>query len=567
MENTLMADNQISRRHFFFGTLLAGVIPTGGFGTVPSLKLLGYQSPNEKLNIAGIGAGGQPFGDLRQCETENIVALADVDSVRGEPGFQRYEKAAKYKDFRQMLDKEGKNIDAVVIGTPDHMHTFAALYCMQRGKGVYVEKPLTRIATEARLLTEAARKYKVASQMGNQGYSHEATRVACEILWSGEIGDVSEVHAWMGRPSWPQGMTKIPPPTPVPATLDWDLWLGTAAFRPFTAGDQEYQDFVAARSAAGRAAAGMAARGGAPAGAPGAPATGAAGGAGARAGRAGGGMGGGESYGFYMPFNWRGFYDFGSSLIGDWGIHILGPANWGLFLSPEYLVSVECVQKDDLPPFTFPNFFTIKFEFRARKGMPPVTVYWHQHPSGDAYTPPGMTVEEARKIPNTGPQVGPARAAGSGARAGAGARAAAGAPGAPGQAGAAGQAQAARAAQTSGYNCIFAGSKGYMGTSGRGEGVGLLPGSRWADYTLPPQFLTRSPGHQRDWIRACKGGSPACSEFAIAGPYTEWLVLGSAAVRSEGRLLYDAKTGLFTNNNRANQFLRLDYRKGWEVKV
>jgi len=106
-----------------------------------------------------------------------------------------------------------------------------------------------------------------------------------------------------------------------------------------------------------------------------------------------------------------------------------------------------------------------------------------------------------------------------------------------------------------------------MGTSGRGEGVGLLPGSRWADYTLPPQLLTRSPGHLRDWIRACKGGAPACSEFAIAGPYTEWLVLGSAAVRAEGKLLYDAKTGQFTNNARANQYLRLDYRKGWEVKV
>ena len=557
-----MADNRISRRHFFFGTLLAGAIPTGGYGTVPSLKLLGYQSPNEKLNVAGIGAGGQPFGDLRQCETENIVALADVDSVRGEPGFQRYDKASRYKDFRQMLDKEGKAIDAVVIGTPDHMHTFAALWCMERGKGVYVEKPLTRIASEARLLTEAARKYKVATQMGNQGYSHEATRVACEIMWAGEIGDVTEVHAWMGRPSWPQGMTKTPPPTPVPATLDWDLWLGTAASRPFTAGDQEYQDFVKARSAAGRAAAGMGAPGAARAEAAGAPPAGAAG---AQAGRAVGGMGGGDSYGYYMPFNWRGFYDFGSSLIGDWGIHILGPANWGLFLSPEYLVSVECVQKDDLPPTTFPNLFTIKFEFRARRSMPPVTVYWHQHPSGDAYMPPGMTAEEARKIPNTGPQVGPARAAGPGARAGAGAagapgaRAAGGAPGAPGQAG--------RAPQGSGYNCIFIGSKGYMGTSGRGEGVGLLPGSRWADYTLPPQLLTRSPGHLRDWIRACKGGAPACSEFAIAGPYTEWLVLGSAAVRAEGKLLYDAKTGQFTNNARANQYLRLDYRKGWEVKV
>ena len=560
-----MAGNGISRRHFFFGTLLAGVIPAGGFGTFPSLKLLGYQSPNEKLNIAGIGAGGQAFSDLRQCETENIVALADVDWLRGEPGFQRWDKAAKYKDFRQMLDKEGKRIDAVLIGIPDHMHTAAALYCMERGKGVYVEKPLTRIASEARLLAQAAQKYGVATQMGNQGYSHEATRVASEIIWAGEIGEVREVHAWMSRPSWPQGMTKMPPPTPVPPTLDWDLWLGTAAFRPFTVGDQEYKDFVTARSAARRRGAAGAApeapAGALPPGAPGEPPPGAAGA------RGGGGFGGSEDFGFYLPFNWRGFYDFGSSLIGDWGVHILGPANWALALSPESLVSVECIKKDPLPPYTFPDVFTIKYEFKARRSLPPVTVYWYQHTGGDAYTPEGMTVQEARKIPGQGPQVGPVNTG----RGGGAGRGAAGAPGAPGAAGAPGAGRGGGrgglAPRGSGYNCIFVGSKGYMGTSGRGEGVGLLPGSLWADYTLPPQFLTRSPGHHRDWIRACKGGTPACSHFGIAGPYTEWLVLGSAAVRAEGKLLYNAKTGLFTNNADANKYRKIEYRKGWEVRL
>jgi len=565
-----MKDNGISRRHFLYGALLTGAIPAGGFGTVPSLKFLGYQSPNEKLNIAGIGAGAQAFNDLRQCETENIVALADVDWARGEAGFQRYEKAAKYKDFRQMLDKEGKNIDAVVIGIPDHNHTVAAVYCMQHGKGVYVEKPLTRIATEARLLEQAALKYKVATQMGNQGYSHEATRVACEIFWSGEIGEVREVHAWTGQPSWPQGMTKVPPPTPVPDTLDWDLWLGTAASRPYTAGDQEYKDFVAARNAA-RAAARGGGAGGARGTAPGAAGDPAAGGRGAdQAGRGGGmGMMGGD--GFYLPFNWRGFYDFGSSLIGDWGVHILGPANWGLQLSPQSLISVECINKDALPPFTFPNEIALKYEFAARGNMPPVTVYWYHHAGGDAYLPANMTAEQARKISGTGPQVGPARGAGAGreglppggARAGEAAAARQGGAATARQGGAAG----ARVPQGSGYNCIFVGSKGYLGTSGRGEGVGLLPGERWADYTLPPQFLTRSPGHQRDWIRACKGGVPACSHFGIAAPYTEWLVLGSAAVRVEGKLLYNAKTGLFTNNKDANKYLQLNYRKGWEVKL
>ncbi len=173
----------ISRRHFFFGTLLAGAIPSGGFGSAQSLKAAGYKSPNEKLNIAGIGAGGRPYSDLNaaQAGQENIVALCDVDWTRGAQGFTRWPNAVKYRDFRQMLDKSGKDIDAVVIGTADHMHATCALACMESGKHVYVEKPLTRTPWEARLLAQAAEKYKVATQMGNQGYSHDATRVAARF--------------------------------------------------------------------------------------------------------------------------------------------------------------------------------------------------------------------------------------------------------------------------------------------------------------------------------------------------------------------------------------------------
>ena len=229
-----MSQQGFSRRYFFYGSLLAGAVPRGGFGSTPSLKALGYKSPNEKLNLAAIGASGQPAADLMQAQAgvENVVALADVDWARGRESFERFPKAVKFKDFRQMLDKQGKDIDAVVVGPPDHMHTICAMACMQHGKHVYVEKPLTRLSGEARLLAQAAEKYKVATQMGNQGYSHDATRVACEIFWSGEIGEVKEVHAWTGRPSWPQEMVTIPPPTPVPESLDWDLWLGGSAARP-----------------------------------------------------------------------------------------------------------------------------------------------------------------------------------------------------------------------------------------------------------------------------------------------------------------------------------------------
>ena len=211
-------------------------------------------------------------------------------------------------------------------------------------------------------------------------------------------------------------------------------------------------------------------------------------------------MGGGDDFGFYLPFNWRGFYDFGSSLIGDWGVHILGPANWALVLSPEYLVSVECIKKDALPPFTFPDVFTIKYEFKARKGMPPVTVYWYQHTGGDAVPAAGHDGRGGPQDPEHRPAGGAGAAAAGAAPARRGGRGRAvrqarrvrrggGRSGRPRQA-----AGAAAQPQGSGYNCIFVGSKGYMGTSGRGEGVGLLPGERWADYTLPPQFLTRSPG-------------------------------------------------------------------------
>ncbi len=584
-----MSQNGISRRYFFYGSLLAGAVPRGGFGSMPSLRMLGYKSPNEKLNLAAIGAGGQPFSDLRAAVAgvENVVALADVDFGRAARGFETWPTAEKYKDFRQMLDRQGKQIDAVVIGTPDHTHTHAAVACMQLGKHVYVEKPLTRTPWEARIMTQAAEKYRVATQMGNQGYSHDATRVACEIFWSGEIGEVREVHAWTGRPSWPQGMAKVAAPTPVPDTLDWDLWLGGAAWRSFTAGDDEYKTFVEARSARGG-------RGGPGGPGPGGPGPGGPGPGGQ------GGPGGGfqrENFGFYLPFNWRGFYDFGSSLIGDWGVHILGPANWALQLSPEYLISVECVKKDSLPPFTFPDEVAIKYEFAARGSMPPVTIYWYHHAGGDAYAPPGMTVEEARKIPGKGPQVGPAPGQGGfqqgsggipggppggpgggpGGRAGAGGPGGAqGGPGGPGGGQRGGRGGGGPQEGRSGYNSIFVGSKGYLGTSGRGEGVGLLPGARWAEYKLPEPYLARSPGastgsnhsaHCRDWVRACKGGAPACSNFSIAGPYTEWLVLGSAAVHYEGKLLWDNRKGEISNNKDANKWVKPTFRKGWEIKI
>src|ERR1035438_8948085 len=257
--------NEFSRRHFFYGSLLAGAVPSGGFGSSASLKQVGYKSPSEKLNLATIGAGGRAASDIDGCKSENFVAMTDPDEVSASSTFNRYPTAVKYKDFRKMLDKEEKNVDAVIIAIPDFMHATAAMWCMERGKHVYVEKPLTHTVWEARQLTEAAAKYGVATQMGNQGYSNNGARIAAEIVWSGEIGNVTEVHAWTNRPIWPQGMTQIPPTAPIPSTLDWDSWLGISAWREFAGpATNEAQGLSAGRGGGGRAAApGGAAPGGA----------------------------------------------------------------------------------------------------------------------------------------------------------------------------------------------------------------------------------------------------------------------------------------------------------------
>src|SRR5215470_9572475 len=318
----------ITRRYFFYGSLLAGAVPAVGFGSTPSLKSAGYKSPNEKLNFAAIGSGGQGASNISAAApTENIVALCDVDDHRAAQTFNRFEKAPKFRDFRQMLDKEGRNIDAVIVATPDHMHATAAMWCMERGKHVYVQKPLVRTVWETRQLREAATKYKVATQMGNQGYSNEGTRQCAEIIWNGDIGAVTEVHAWSDRPMWPQGVTEIPKEDPIPSTLDWDLWLGVAEKRPFTAGGKTQPDRW-------------------------------------------------DGF-FYQPFNWRGFYDFGCGALGDMACHILGAPNMALHLSQRKVVGVECIKKEGASPFMFPKASVIRFDFAAYGNMPALKIFWY----------------------------------------------------------------------------------------------------------------------------------------------------------------------------------------------
>jgi predicted dehydrogenase len=534
-----MNDNRFSRRYFFYGSLLSGAVPAGGFGSQPPLRTLGFKSFNEKLNIACIGLGMRGPQILPgAAASENIVALCDLDDSRGAATYALYPRANKYKDWRKMLDTEGKNLDAVMVAVPDHWHTHMSLECMQRGKHVYCEKPLTRTVWEARFLADAALKYKVATQMGNQGFNHEGTKTACEILWSGDIGEVREVHSWTGGGAgdrkYPAGG---PPAQPVPAGLDWDMWLGPAAPRPYNADMR----------------------------------------------------------------GWRSFIDFSAGgTLGDWLVHCLGPAHLALQLDKASPISVEAVNVVEKNEYRWPLSDEVVYEFPARGNMPPVTIHAYQamrgafkNPlgmaEGDRLLPPmdNLAADKNRPFPGGGDgmllvgdqldvhgQRAPRAAPQGGGRGPGGPGrmpvAPGGMPGAPGgQGGRAGGPGGMRNAgdRGPGNGTVFVGSKGYMATSGRGEGVWLLPASKWADYRLPPQLLQRGINHQQDWIRACKGGAPGVSEFAVATKYIEWLILGAVALRVPGKLLWDSKNMRFTNNEEANKYLRPSLRKGWELKL
>ena len=468
---------------------------------------MGYKSPNEKLNIASIGAGGKAASDIAGCASENIVALCDVDEKQAARKFAEYDKVPQYKDFRKMLDEQGNTIDAVIVTIPDFMHATAAMWAMERGKHVYVQKPLTRTVWEARQLMEAANKYKVATQMGNQGYSNEGSRQAAEMIWAGEIGNVTEVHAWTDRPIWPQGLTKIPPSEAIPDTLDWDLWLGAAEKRPYTSGGPDYKSQI-----------------------------------------------GGH---FYQPFNWRGFYDFGCGALGDMACHILGAPNLALRLGSP--TAVECIHKEGASDFMFPAKSVIRYEFPARGSMPPVKLFWYD---GLKETPKIPGVPEGELLGDLPRRPFVPQAGGP-------------PPGPRPFTGFIGRVFNWEAFEKERNDpdavapppdgSLFIGDKGMITTGTYGEQTRLIPVEKMRDYRFPQPLLTRSPGHYRDWIRACKGGDPACSNFNVASPFVEWMLLGVIALRVEGRLEWDAAKMRFANNSEANEYLKPAFRKGWSL--
>lgn len=444
----MKSKQNISRRQFLSNTAAA----TATLTILPSHVLAEQKlkSPNEKLNIASIGVGGMGFNDLQNVKDENIVALCDVDHAYAARTFREFPHAKVYTDYRVMLEKQ-KDIDAVMIATPDHNHAIITMAALQMGKHVFCQKPLTHTIYEARQIAQAARNAGVATQMGNQGQASEEARVLCEFIWNDAIGPVRQVHGWSNR--YPRISPRgIPRPTETPAvppTLNWDLWLGPAPARPY--------------------------------------------------------------HPCYAPFTWRGWWDFGSGVLGDIACHNLSAIFKALKLA--YPSRVEaCSSNYQCPPEirneTAPLSSIVRFTFPAREERPAVEITWYDG---------GM-------MPARPEELEPERR--------------------------------------------FGGSDGmlYVGDKGKILGHRLIPDAKMKDHGAPPRVLPRSPGHYQEWIQACKGGQPAGSNFVDhAALLTEVVLMGVIAVKLNTVLYWDSDNKRFTNNEQANELMNPPYRKGYSL--
>lgn len=493
----------ISRRDFIKSSLGAAA-----FMVVPNVVLgrsHGHVAPSDKLNIAGIGVGGMGRRNLRNMSTENIVALCDVDWKYANKTFEDYPRAKRFKDWRTMFDEMGKEIDAIMVATPDHTHAGVAAHAITMGKHTYVQKPLTHSVYESRLLAKLAKKYKVATQMGNQGNSFDWCRQISEWIWDGAIGDVTEVHCWTDRPIWPQGLMKPSEAHVCPSSLDWELFVGPAEMRPYNSA--------------------------------------------------------------YTPWNWRGWYDFGTGALGDMACHIMDPVCWALGLKyPTSVIASSTLSNLYSPPHD--EVITYKFPARPKKGkvnMPEVKITWYD----GGLMPPRP--EELKDGEMMGDENG---------------------------------------------GIIFIGTKGTLMTGCYGMNPTLLPRERMESYKQPAPTLPRIKGgngniwdtdaHEQDWIRACKEDAKSrvkpASDFSEAGPFNEMVVMGVLAVRLQGlnrELLWDGPNMKFKNigdndeirimiedgftihdghptfNKRytdpinakqfANEMIKHNYREGWEL--
>lgn len=475
----------MNRKEFLKNTGLA----TAGFFIVPRHVLgRGFVAPSDRLTVAGVGVGGKGQSDIAnffKSGKADIAFLCDVDDRRAANSVKAFPKAKYYKDWRQLLEKEAKNFDAVSVSTPDHNHAVIALAAMQQGKHVYVQKPLTHDVYEARILTEAAKKYKVVTQMGNQGASGDGVRQLMEWYDDGAIGSAHTVYVWTDRPVWPQGIQWPSAKADVPKELDWNLWLGTAP----------YKDYVEK----------------------------------------------------IVPFNWRGWWDYGTGALGDMGCHLIEPAFRVLDLQyiNDVQASVGSVYVDEFKRGYFPescppsSHVTMTFP-KTNKTKGPVTLHWMDG---------GIQPERPEEL-------GANEIFGDG-----------------------------------GNGCYFIGTKGKMMCDTYGRNPRLIPTAKTDEVKAKvkqkiPRVQGGEDGHYAQWVEAAIAGYGAkavSSPFEIAGPLTEALLMANLAIRAydirtakadgkgfnyPGRgvkLLWDKNAMKVTNLDDVNQFVKRQYRQGYSL--
>jgi len=457
----------ITRRQFlYYSALAASATAVPGCYSARSRKL----GAGDKLRIASVGGGGKGKSDIECCAGEEIVAIADVDQSSAGDSLKRCPNAKFYFDWREMLEKEEKNIDAVMVSTPDHLHAIVASAAIKMGKHVYCQKPLTQTVYEARHLRKLAKEHGVVTQMGNQGSSEEGLRRAVEVVQAGLIGPVQQIHVWTNRPIWPQGITRPQGEDPVPANLKWDLWLGPAPLRPFKAG-------------------------------------------------------------VYHPFAWRGWFDFGTGALGDMACHTVNMPFRALKLG--YPNVVECELASRTYPETFPKTSRIRFEFPEREDLPPLKFWWYDGNPKDALKPLRPDGKAIREIVNTYDELPESGALIIGDK-----------------------------------GKIFSpddyGTKFFLAMKGKDE---YMAGDQHDACKDIPQTIPRSPGHMTEWFRMMKEGTPAYSNFEIAGYLAEVILLGCVALRvGEGkRMEWDGPNMRSPNLPEAAQFVKRENRAGWEA--
>ncbi len=459
--------SNLTRREFLKN---AGVASAAAAAFPAIMRGQQAQSPNNKLNVACVGVGGRATsGAINGTKGENFVAFCDVDENRAAETYKKYPDVPRFRDYRKMFDALGNQIDAVTVTTPDHMHFPIAMAALALGKHVFVEKPLTHTIEEARKLSAMAREKKVATQMGNQGHASEGIRLLKEWIDAGVLGDVTEVHSWTDRPSgvWPQGHvprvakshepglafvnapdhTKFIPV--VPPTLEWDVWQGVAPARPYDP--------------------------------------------------------------MYLPFNWRGFWDFGTGALGDMGCHLLDGAHWALDLdAPTHIEAISAFHNQT----TGPASSMITFTFPQRGKFAPLKLHWYD---GGLIPPPIPELEATRNWPDNG--------------------------------------------------TLFIGTKAIVFATLYYQSVRIIPETKMKEMAtaLPPKTIPRidKGDHIGEWLRACKGGPAAGSNFEVASRLTELCLLSNVAVRARRPLEWDSAAMKVTNLPEANQYLTKQYRPGF----